>query len=224
MQVATLATGSAGNCTWVNDGTNQYLIDCGLPLSTVEKRLATLGTDLANVSAVVVTHDHIDHAQGVPALTKKYGIQKVDRIDDPTFALVPVSHDAPCNAILHGAMFHALDLGDWDETTLAAANGCEILVIDCNHIVDLVRFNENYHQALKRRILGPEGHLSNEQVVSLIEAMDEQPEHIVLAHLSRQNQREEIAWEQIENAVNRKNWKSKVHLSRQNETSELLRI
>ena len=50
------------------------LIDCGFSLRQAETRLGRLGVQAADLDAILVTHEHSDHASGVPALAARYGI------------------------------------------------------------------------------------------------------------------------------------------------------
>lgn len=61
LTVAVLASGSAGNCTYVGDGHGGVLIDCGVSTRQILGRLAALGLEDAPIDAVLVTHEHSDH-------------------------------------------------------------------------------------------------------------------------------------------------------------------
>lgn len=66
LRFASLASGSDGNCLVAQSldlvGTTTVLIDCGLSLRDTERRLARLGLAPSDVDAVLVTHEHGDHA------------------------------------------------------------------------------------------------------------------------------------------------------------------
>src|SRR4051794_2469768 len=64
-----LASGSSGNAAFLHDGTSGILIDCGIGPRLIAYRLAAVGFQWANVSAVVLTHTHGDHWTGLPALS-----------------------------------------------------------------------------------------------------------------------------------------------------------
>jgi len=69
-----LASGSSGNCYYL--GTSRYgiLIDAGISIRSIKKRLNEKGVDLEQVIAVLVTHDHTDHIKTVGCLCEKYHI------------------------------------------------------------------------------------------------------------------------------------------------------
>lgn len=72
MRVCTLASGSKANATFVEVGDTRLLIDCGLGPRTLAKRLAEAGARPESISAVVVTHEHIDHMKGLAQAVTKW--------------------------------------------------------------------------------------------------------------------------------------------------------
>ena len=74
MRIATLGSGSRGNATLVEGGGVRVLVDCGLPVREVERRLALIGVAPQTLEAVLLTHEHGDHVRGVGALARKYGL------------------------------------------------------------------------------------------------------------------------------------------------------
>lgn len=69
-QIWTLSSGSSGNSCWVRHGKCEFLIDAGISRRAISTALRSLGSDLSNLSAVFVTHEHSDHVKGLPMLTK----------------------------------------------------------------------------------------------------------------------------------------------------------
>lgn len=74
VQVSVLASGSAGNCVYVESDGAAVLIDCGLTVPGLRRRLAELGRDLSKLVGVFVTHDHGDHVGSSVALARKLGV------------------------------------------------------------------------------------------------------------------------------------------------------
>lgn len=74
MRFASLGSGSAGNALVVEAGTTRVLLDCGFGLREVETRLGRLGLASADLAAIVVTHEHEDHAGGVARLAARHDI------------------------------------------------------------------------------------------------------------------------------------------------------
>jgi phosphoribosyl 1,2-cyclic phosphodiesterase len=64
LRFASLASGSSGNCLVAEAAGTVVLVDCGLALTETERRLARLGLEPSRVSAILITHEHGDHAGG----------------------------------------------------------------------------------------------------------------------------------------------------------------
>ena len=109
-----------------------------------------------------------------------------------------VSHDAvaPCGYLLSTGAWTVLFATDTGEATgpmLEAMRVASLLVIESNHDIDRLRLGP-YPAHLKRRILSPTGHLSNEQTSQALSGtLDESPRWVWLAHLSRTNNTPDIA-------------------------------
>lgn len=65
LRFASLASGSSGNCLIADADGTRVLIDCGLNLTVAERRLARLGLAPHEISGILITHEHGDHAHGV---------------------------------------------------------------------------------------------------------------------------------------------------------------
>jgi phosphoribosyl 1,2-cyclic phosphodiesterase len=76
------------------------------------------------------------------------------------------------------------------ESTLS---GCDALVLECNHDLDML-MNGNYPASLKRRVSGRFGHLDNMTAASLLRSIDcSKLKHVFAAHLSKQNNTPDLA-------------------------------
>lgn len=71
VQVAVLASGSGGNCTYVGDGQAGVLVDCGISARQVLQRLEQVGLGDAPIDAVLITHEHVDHVGAARVLCDK---------------------------------------------------------------------------------------------------------------------------------------------------------
>lgn len=70
MRICILGSGSSGNATLLVAGETRVLVDCGLSARELVRRLVEVGEDPARLSAVVITHEHGDHARGLAALSR----------------------------------------------------------------------------------------------------------------------------------------------------------
>ena len=66
-----LASGSSGNAALLATEKTRILIDAGLSMRELGKRLASVGEDIHNLDAILVTHEHSDHIAGLPVLARR---------------------------------------------------------------------------------------------------------------------------------------------------------
>lgn len=69
-----LGSGSGGNCCAVESDGAAVLIDAGFSAKEIGRRAATVSLDLARLAAIVLTHEHGDHAAGVAALARRFRV------------------------------------------------------------------------------------------------------------------------------------------------------
>ncbi len=74
LRFALLGSGSRGNGLLVECGQTAILVDCGFTLKETERRLARLGREASELDAILVTHEHGDHVDGVGPLARRYDI------------------------------------------------------------------------------------------------------------------------------------------------------
>jgi phosphoribosyl 1,2-cyclic phosphodiesterase len=101
---------------------------------------------------------------------------------------------------------------------------CQGLIIEFNHDEDMLEKGP-YPLSLKRRIKGPEGHLSNNQAGKLLKILaHEGLRHVVLAHLSRKNNSPELAYGEAEAALSERglNRATRVVVSHQDQPLSLI--
>ena len=119
-------------------------------------------------------------------------------VGDLEFRAFAVPHDArePVQFVVSdGAVRLGVltDLGRSTPHVLESLSGCEALVLECNHDPELLRGGD-YPYPLKQRIAGEFGHLSNADAAALLAALDRSRlRQVVAAHLSRHNNRPELA-------------------------------
>jgi phosphoribosyl 1,2-cyclic phosphodiesterase len=69
-----LASGSRGNCTVVSSGRTRILLDCGLSCRETFRRMKLADEDPETLNAILITHEHADHVNGVAVTARKLGI------------------------------------------------------------------------------------------------------------------------------------------------------
>lgn len=217
MRFASLGSGSRGNGTVVQAGETLLLVDCGFSLRETEARLSRLGLQPSALGAVLVTHEHGDHCQGVRVLANRYDLpvymtagtarspllievkQRHIVAADVVFAVgevsvqpVPVPHDAaePVQFIFNRAgrrLGVLTDLGTITPHVRDQYRDCDALVLESNHCVDMLA-RGSYPPSLKMRVGGRFGHLNNHQAADLLQDVERtRLQHLVIAHMSDKN-------------------------------------
>ncbi|MDD2898151.1 MAG: MBL fold metallo-hydrolase [Desulfuromonadaceae bacterium] len=74
MKICSLASGSKGNCLYLETGDTRVLIDVGLSLRETLLRMAMVGIDASGIHAVLVTHEHIDHIRSAGSFARKFNV------------------------------------------------------------------------------------------------------------------------------------------------------
>ncbi|HYG03544.1 MAG TPA: MBL fold metallo-hydrolase [Chryseosolibacter sp.] len=72
--IASLNSGSNGNCYYIGNQEEAILIDGGISCRETEKRLKRIGLSIKNVKAIFISHEHGDHIHGVSSISKKFQI------------------------------------------------------------------------------------------------------------------------------------------------------
>jgi phosphoribosyl 1,2-cyclic phosphodiesterase len=72
LTVCVLASGSKGNAVYVSDGQTAVLVDAGPSGVEIERRLGSCGLAPDRLQAIVVSHEHADHINGVGVLSRRY--------------------------------------------------------------------------------------------------------------------------------------------------------
>ena len=74
MRLCSIASGSSGNCIYVGDEDTHLLVDTGISKKRIEEGLHNLGIKGDELTGILITHEHIDHIQGLGVFSRKYEI------------------------------------------------------------------------------------------------------------------------------------------------------
>ncbi len=227
-----LGSGSSGNATLFSDGNAHVLVDVGLSGRETTRRLRECGLNPKDISAIVVSHEHGDHCRGVGPFAKNLDIpvfitdaayqasglslapDRLRRIETGrTFDIAgmvvtpfSVPHDAadPIGITIEKAgvkIALVLDLGYISGLVVERLRGCDGIILESNHDANMLQIGP-YPWALKQRVNGKLGHLSNEAVAEFLRSgFDGRARHIVLAHLSEKNNLPELALDSARRAL-----------------------
>lgn len=225
--LAALGSGSAGNSTLIRSATTTLLLDCGFTLKETVARLEALSVSLADVDALIVTHEHSDHMRGVGPVSRKFGMPiwmtcgtyhacKDKKIAEPhlfhahesftigdiTLDPFPTPHDAAesCQFVFSadGARFACLtDLGAITPHVKAKIADVNAILVESNYDIEMLK-NGPYPYPLQQRIRSNYGHLGNEQAGEILKEMDHPNLNtILLGHLSERNNTAQHAYNTV---------------------------
>ncbi len=85
MQCTILASGSKGNCVFIDGGSDALLVDAGLSAKETLARIQRAGLDPEKIGAILVTHEHGDHVRGLDVLARRLSV--------PVYATEGTLHD-----------------------------------------------------------------------------------------------------------------------------------
>lgn len=224
LYIASLNSGSNGNCYYVGNEHEAVLVDAGISCREAERRMASIGLNIRRVKAVFISHEHTDHIRGLSVLAKRYqlpvfisrptlqkssvrlpGHQIVDMADGQEIqigglhitpfskyhdAADPFSFTVSGNGVTIGVF---TDLGRCCDKLKYHFNQCHAAFLEANYDADMLEHGR-YPYFLKQRIRSGHGHLSNAEALQLVlEHKAPFLKHLLLAHLSKDNNCPELA-------------------------------
>ncbi len=74
VQMTVLASGSKGNATVISAGCTSILVDAGLSCRELLRRMAQTGQDPEKLTAILITHEHLDHVSGLAVLARRLNV------------------------------------------------------------------------------------------------------------------------------------------------------
>lgn len=74
MRLCSIASGSSGNCIYAGSDHTHLLVDTGISKKRIEQGLNTLDVKGEELNGILITHEHIDHIQGLGVFSRKYEI------------------------------------------------------------------------------------------------------------------------------------------------------
>ena len=248
VRITILGSGSEGNSLLLDTGKTRLLVDAGLSYRRLVKRFEALGrTPPVDVSAVLVTHGHADHASHASTYaarlhcpvratehtmkglrlrestaTEAFPVGRTFHIGDIAIHARAIPHDAHQVALRFesrsGCIALVTDLGHVPKGLARFLDGCDSLLLESNHDEDMLA-NGPYPAALKRRVGGPLGHLSNAQAGDLLADLAHNPSEVVLMHLSETNNSADMARCSAEAALG--HGPTRLRIAQQREPTEL---
>jgi len=233
VRVVPLGSGSSGNSTLVSFGRRHLLVDAGLSARELALRLDSIGMTPGELAAIVLSHEHHDHARGLERFAVKHRVPvftapetlaalnlaprhlaawhpfepgtsfdafgvRIDPFSIPHDAANPVGFVLEAEGVRVGIV---TDLGHATTLVIERLRGCHVLLIEANHD-DGMLARGPYPWALKQRIGGRLGHLSNDEAATLLATVaDDDCQAVILAHLSESNNTAGLARKAVASAL-----------------------
>lgn len=226
LYIASLNSGSNGNCYYIGNSKDAVLVDAGLSCRETEKRMKQIGLSLNKVRAIFISHEHSDHIKGVTVLSKKYNLpvyitpktmqhgrlfvseqlartfiaSEAVNINQLSVTAFSKHHDAiePHSFIVEGngiTIGVFTDIGRPCDNLARYFQKCHAAFLEANYDTTMLELGR-YPIHLKNRIRGGHGHLSNHQALQVFkEYRPAHMRHLLLSHLSRDNNSPELAKE-----------------------------
>lgn len=198
LYIASLNSGSNGNCYYVGNEQEAVLIDAGISCRETENRMRNIGLNPESVRAIFITHEHTDHIRGLRVLSKKYRLPVYITPRTLRSGRLELERELVCDFSPHRAIevggltvtaFPKVHDADDPHSFIVSGNGINVAVItDIGHCCDDVAHyfrqchaafleanydedmleNGPYPFYLKRRISGGKGHISNMQALDFL--------------------------------------------------------
>ncbi|MDD3627581.1 MAG: MBL fold metallo-hydrolase [bacterium] len=203
MNLCVLASGSKGNSTYITGNDTNILIDAGINAKTISTRLESINVNPGTIDAVIISHEHGDHTDGVKVFCKKYNIPvyvtyqtfrsirhdwsdlnivnfehgKSFKIKSLTIKPFYVSHDAYSTSafvVKNGDKSIGIATDLGDFSQLLIQNFKSCTALVLeSNYEDELLMRSTYPWNIKKRIRGQRGHLSNKRSFELIKKISE---------------------------------------------------
>ncbi len=252
MKVKVLASGSKGNSTFIQTEKLKILIDMGITYQYLVTELETVGVSPKELDAIFITHTHSDHIKGLASLVKKtnlkvYALKEMIEelskripkenifiydnsfvLEDLKIDLIRISHDVEGVGFVLEANNHSLvyitDTGYINEKYFPLLKNREIYIMESNHDEEML-MEGPYPYLLKQRVISDKGHLSNETTANyLLDIVGEKTKKIILAHISENNNTEELALETTKNLLEKNHIHKEILVAKQYESLEEIEV
>ena len=254
MKICVLASGSKGNCTYVETSSHKYLIDLGRNKKYIVDKLNEIDVKPQEIDYILISHSHDDHISALESFIKTYhtnvcltkemlkNIPQVKNYENIMFyeddlnltediiTTIKVSHDSndARNFIIEDgkhSLCYITDTGYINQKYFKLLENRTIYLFESNHDIEMLQTGP-YPVWLKKRVLSDIGHLSNISAgVYLSKFIGKDTKKVILMHLSETNNTPELALKTVKDTFKEYDVDFKnLTCASQNEISEVINI
>lgn len=253
MKIKIIASGSKGNSTFIESKNTRILIDAGVNFSRIKSTLEDINVDPNTLDGIIISHTHSDHIGGLSSVIKKINvpvfikeelyndIKKIipkdniviieDQnitIGDIDIEIINASHDVPAFGFIVSdskrKILYLTDTGYINRKYYNKLENLDAYIIESNHDEKML-MEGPYPYILKQRVISDKGHLSNRYTGRfLCKSIGDKTKCIVLAHISENNNTEELALEQVKEELKSVNYNKKFVIAKQHIDTEMVEI
>jgi phosphoribosyl 1,2-cyclic phosphodiesterase len=195
--IASINSGSNGNCYYVGDQRDAVLIDAGISCRETEKRVLRMGLSFKKIKAIFISHEHTDHTRGVEVISRRHKMPVYisgatlnnSRLKLDEKLVIPLKAHVPfyVGGLVVNAFPKRHDAMEPFSFTVTGGGITIGIMTDigsaCEHVMqnfsrchaafleanydEMMLEEGRYPRFLKNRIAGDHGHLSNRQALDL---------------------------------------------------------
>ena len=253
MRIKIIASGSKGNSTLIESNNTRILIDAGVNFNRIKSTLDSINVDPFSLDGIIISHTHSDHIGGLSSVVKKLKIpvfikeelyseikkiipseyiviieEQILTIGDLEIELINASHDVPAFGFIISdnkrKILYLTDTGYINRKYYDKLNNLDAYIIESNHDEKML-MDGPYPYILKQRVISDRGHLSNRYTGRFLnKSIGSKTKCIVLAHISENNNTEELALEQVREELKECNYRKKIIIAKQHVETEMVEV
>ena len=231
MQFSTIASGSSGNCLYAANDDTHILIDAGISKKRIELGLKSFGTEGSDIDALLVTHEHLDHIQGIGVWSRKYHVpiygtrgtleeiwrtKSLGKLDESLFHVIRPGESFKINnidihpfSIPHDArdpVSYQIESADTRIGTVTDLGYFDDSIVNELQDCDLLYVEANYDLHMLQA--GPYPYQLKRRIAGnygqlIGRLLNERLQKVILGHLSKENNFPELALKAVQNELER---------------------
>lgn len=254
MKTFALATGSSGNCIYVETKYGGFLVDCGLSFTKTQKTLHEKGIDIFKVKGIFITHEHSDHVAGLvqcmkqlncPFYATKGTISLIEEnaesfeiikdhqilyFESTSVLVVKKPHDAKeaVSFIFQDDKKKVgmfTDLGHITTELKHHLKNCDCLYLETNYSKEYIqKYCKEMSEHYIHRLTSNIGHLGLHQVEEILPEILSEHKTIILSHISENTNTYSLSYSTIKKIIEKQDKQIHLEMSFQKEATKMFEL